>query len=201
MTCRPGHAPKHPDFAPGNVAALRHGAWAKRLVDPAAEELLAATEQTVDWWRECDRPAAWAWARTEVRIQRLTEWLASQGGDIDGDGAVRPAAALLSTLEARAESLRARLGLDPLSRARLGRDVAASQVDLARLWASEDDTMADDHPGDATGPHVAVQRARTACRHGDPLCPCQEGDSCNYEGNDPSRCPTTGIVGCTECQR
>ncbi len=23
------------------------------------------------------------------------------------------------------------------------------------------------------------------CPHGDPLCPCQDGDSCHYEGKDP----------------
>ena len=47
---------------------------------------------TVDWWRPADRPAIWAWARTEARVQLLTEWLAGKGGDIDDDGTVRPAA-------------------------------------------------------------------------------------------------------------
>jgi hypothetical protein len=52
--------------------------------------------------------------------------------------------ALLDRLEARAESLRARLGFDPLSRARLGRDTVASELDLARLWAAEDLHVSDD---------------------------------------------------------
>ena len=57
-----------------------------------------------------------------------------KGGDIDDiDETVRPAADLLARLSARCESMRSKLGLDPLSRARLGRDVAASKVDLAKL--------------------------------------------------------------------
>lgn len=27
------------------------------------------------------------------------------------------------------------------------------------------------------------------CPHGDPFCPCQDGDSCHYEGPDPFPCP------------
>ena len=58
-------------------------------------------------------------------------------------GKVRPAADLLSRLEVTAAAMRSKLGLDPLSRAKLGRDTAASQVDLARVWAAlaEDETV------------------------------------------------------------
>lgn len=31
--------------------------------------------------------------------------------------------------------------------------------------------------------------ART-CPHGDPTCPCQDGDACHYEGDDPMQPPT-----------
>ena len=108
------------------------------MVDPLAEEMVAAIASTVDWWRPCDRPAVFAWARVEARVQLLTEWLADKGGDIDEeDETVRPAAELLTRLEKSAESMRSRLG----------RDVAASQVDLARLWA--EDAGTDDDPPDA----------------------------------------------------
>ncbi len=126
-----------PPFEEGNVAALHHGAYSPRKVDPLAAEILAQTRQHVTGWRATDEASVWAWARTEARIQLLTEWLADRGGDLDDAGAVRPAADLLTKLEARAESMRGRLGLEPLSRARLGRDVAAQSVDLARLWAAE----------------------------------------------------------------
>ena len=44
--------------------------------------------------------------------------------------------------------LRARLGLDPVSRARLGKDVASSKLDLARLWAEEDRAAGKDGDGE-----------------------------------------------------
>jgi hypothetical protein len=131
-------------FRPGNTVALRHGAWSPRKVEPLAAEYVETVAGSANWLRDCDAPAVWAWARTEARVQLLSEWLADRGGDLDDEGTVRPAAALLDRLEARAESLRARLGFDPLSRARLGRDTLASELDLARLWAAEDSCGADD---------------------------------------------------------
>lgn len=39
----------------------------------------------------------------------------------------------------------------------------------------------------------------TGCPHGDRCCPCQDGDSCHYEGDHPSVCPTSGLQPCTTC--
>jgi len=58
---------------------------------------------------------------------------------LDEQGLPRPAARHLVDLEAAAAKRRAEVDLDPLSRARLGRDVAATGVDLARLWADGKD--------------------------------------------------------------
>ncbi len=128
-----------PPAEPGNALAMKHGAWSPRMVDPLAEEMVAAIAPTVTWWQPCDQPAIWAWAQTEIRCQLIAEWLADKGSEIDPeDESVRPAAALLDRLTARCESMRSKLGLDPASRARLGRDVAAGQLDLARYWATED---------------------------------------------------------------
>ena len=43
------------------------------------------------------------------------------------------------------------------------------------------------------------------CPHGDVTCPCQDAyggqrDPCHYEGENPMRCPRTGIVGCEVCR-
>lgn len=45
-------------------------------------------------------------------------------------------------------------------------------------------------------------RACGPCPHGDPFCPCLDGDVCHYTATDETpamRCPRTGIVGCVEC--
>lgn len=37
----------------------------------------------------------------------------------------------------------------------------------------------------AGGWHCRRASVRRACKYGDPLCPCQDGDSCHYEGENP----------------
>ncbi len=125
-------------FEEGNAAAVKHGATSPRWVNPLAAEIVERTRPTVTWWHPCDEPSIQAWGRVEASIELLTRYLVKHGGDLDADGSVRSAAEHLRRQEARAESLRARLGLDPLSRARLGRDVAAQSLDLARLWAAQE---------------------------------------------------------------
>jgi hypothetical protein len=140
MGDRPARGYSWPQATIGNELATTHGAWSPRRVDPLAAQLVDQFASDLEWLRACDRPAVWSWARCEARVQLLTEWLAERG-DLEDDGSVRPAADLLTRLETQAAGLRSRLGLDPLSRARLGRDVAASRVDLARIWASEADDL------------------------------------------------------------
>lgn len=137
-------------FEPGNEVSLRHGAWSPRKVDPLAKELVDAVLedpatsylQAAHW-----RPAVWAWAQAEAQVQLLTEWLATKGeatgdgvGDLKDEGVSR-AYILLHRAAARATTGRTRLGLDPLSAARLGRDRNAAAVDMAKLMqlAAEED--------------------------------------------------------------
>lgn len=131
---------------PGNQLALKHGAYSPRRVDPLAAELVGLVDgdASINWLTAADRPALWAWARAEAQAQLLTEYLAKAAeatedgvGDLEQER-VRAAYLLLHRAEARAQSGRARLGLDPLSRARLGRDVAATRVDMARLLSGLD---------------------------------------------------------------
>lgn len=135
------------DAKPGNMLALKHGAYSPRKVDPVAADLVQAVldePDTAYLQQPSYLPALWAWARAEARIRILEEWLeahASQGGVLDVEGELLPAVRLLERVEKRAETLRGRLGLDPLSRAKLGRDEAAARVDFAQLIAQmrEDD--------------------------------------------------------------
>ena len=140
----PAFPGQRPPFPPGHELSVQHGAYSPRKVDPLATELvdLVLADPDCQYVRApAYRPAVWAWARAEAQVQLLTEYLAARGeesgdgiGDLDKER-VRSAYLLLHRADARAATGRARLGLDPLSRARLGRDVAAGSVDAARLMA------------------------------------------------------------------
>jgi hypothetical protein len=162
---------RHPPFEPGHELSLRHGAFSDRKVEPRAAEFVEAVLRLA----EADgspvgyladptyRPALTAWARSEAQQDLLEEFL-SELGPIAPDGKVRPAAELLERVARRAERMRARLGLDPLSRASLAKDlaVARSGHDLDRLKAlgqalldaADGDTAEasahDDHGDDST---------------------------------------------------
>lgn len=157
-----------PPFEVANELRTTHGANSPRRVDPLMTALLSAVagdDVELSWLRPADQPSVRAWARTEARITLVSEWLALHGGDLDEHGEVRAASHLLNRLEARAESLRSKLGFDPLSRAKLGKDVAATGVDLAKLWMAEDAVGAQEPtegelpPDGATAPQAGAQGA------------------------------------------
>lgn len=141
---RPARGYSWPPFTPGHELSTVHGAYSPRKVDPLARELVdlvLADPGCVHAQAGHYRPALWAWARAEAQVQLLTEYLTKRGeatgdgiGDLD-DERVRSAYLLLHRAEARATTQRTRLGLDPLSAARLGRDRAAASVDMARVMA------------------------------------------------------------------
>ena len=123
-------------FQPGHELSMRHGAWSERRVAPLAARLVAEVVEGNSYLQDAAYASALqSWGRTEARIELVTTYMLEHG-DLDGDGSVRPAADLLNRLEARAENLRARLGLDPLSRSRLGLNVSQT-FDLAKHWHVE----------------------------------------------------------------
>ena len=141
----PSFPGQRPPFQPGHELSIHHGAYTPRRVDPLATELVERMLADPDvgyLGSASNRPALWAWARAEAQVQLLTEYLANRAGD-DGigdltDARTKAAFELLHRAESRAESGRTRLGLDPLSRARLGKDVAqgrqaAAAAELTRM--------------------------------------------------------------------
>jgi hypothetical protein len=126
-------------FEPGHELSTKHGAYSPRKVDPLAQTFVdlvledpAVVQLRAGHWR----PALWTWARAEAQVQLLTEWLERESGE-DGVGdltseAISRVYLLLHRAETRATTQRSRLGLDPLSAARLGRDRASEAVDTAR---------------------------------------------------------------------
>ncbi len=140
----PRHDRQHPDFTSGNLLGLRHGAFSDRLVRPRALEIahgLADDGALPAYLAEPRyRPAVMAYAMTLARLERVEsylEGLAAEGvpPELEADGTVKAATGLVMALERAADRHRDRLGLSPLAAARLGRDVAASQVSLSLMWA------------------------------------------------------------------
>lgn len=139
-------------FTPGNEAGLRHGGYSPRKVDELTRSIVESLAGVADYLEREPAFAAsvWGWARAEARLQLVSEWL-DENGLLDAKGRPRPAAALVVKLERQAQEARDRLGLSPLARARLGRDVAGARFDLARAWAqaAEAEQESTDDPAEA----------------------------------------------------
>lgn len=138
MTCRKGHPAQHPAFPEGNTVALRHGARSPRMVEALADQVLAAAVEDAPWLAaDLYTPAVRAWARSEAQAILLADYL-DEHGLHDAKGRLRPAEQALHRAETRAANARARLGLDPVSRAALRRDEALADrgptvLDLMQL--------------------------------------------------------------------
>lgn len=140
----PAFEGQRPPFQRANTLAVTHGAYSPRITRPEAEALVSSvleraaqpSSSTSYLLEPSYRPGLWRWATALVRMERLDAAIVGHG-DCAGCKKCgrwhedwRRYASIVATSEQR-------LGLDPLSRARLGRDVAAAQVDLAALWAAE----------------------------------------------------------------
>lgn len=152
-----------PPFERGNQVAHRSGAHSPTKVGPLAVEIEQRARASAGWPPYLDGPeyavAVTAWARAEAVAELLWRHLAEQDvaaalaevevedvEETSGKGrsrrrstARRTKAALdwFQRAERSAALHRQRLGLDPLSRARLGKDVATSavQAGMAQLHA------------------------------------------------------------------
>lgn len=119
----------------GNVAALVHGARSLRLVDPVAVELVAEAQAELPYLGEAKyRATLEAWGRAEARVRLLERFLETEGL-LTSEGDVRAAAAFQLQCETQAARLRSQLGLTPEAAAKIGKDVAGAQADLATIWA------------------------------------------------------------------
>ncbi|OZD82916.1 hypothetical protein CH260_12725 [Rhodococcus sp. 05-2256-B2] len=133
------HDRRHEPFKPQNTVAVKHGMWSRsdRFISVRVAELINDIRDDCDWLREPSYEAALVdWAQSEARIEQGERFLAENGGDYGDGGGIKGVANYLIRLRAHTLKVRERLGLDPLSRSKLQRDQAATQVDLASLMAS-----------------------------------------------------------------
>ena len=66
----------------------------------------------------------------------------------------------------------------------LGPDLREAAAALAELRDSE--ALA---RGKIAEQMIEIARLTTKCKYGDPMCPCQDGDACHYEGDNPMTPP------------
>jgi hypothetical protein len=158
---QPGWDRRHPDFEPGNMIAVQHGINSPRLMEPVAEaikrEILADRELPGYLRQPQFRYAldAYCWAEARcVRIRAYLEQLEfgasiEERTETDEDesrwegGASRKSVSrriesaheLARKYETLASNQRSKLGLDPASAAKLGRNLAAAKLDIAQVMA------------------------------------------------------------------
>lgn len=127
----PTHDRQHPPFEAGNDFALRHGARSERRVSVVAGQILEGLlgdPSTPDYLvrDESFRPALVAWATAEARVSLINAYLDEQGLEkaFSGKGWMLEASRKWSVTAA---NFRTRLGLDPVSRAKILRDLSAAR--------------------------------------------------------------------------
>lgn len=142
----PARGYKWADAEPGNTLAAKSGAWSPRLVGAAMNELRPQLEAVIaeaPWCKPVDELALVDFLRDMARAEQLERWLA-ENGDRYPEGHKRAGELRdydlrhLGALRNRLLTHRARLGLDPASRARAGFE-RQSGPDLASIWAESEE--------------------------------------------------------------
>jgi hypothetical protein len=149
----------------GRAPNLQHGGRSQKMIGALAEVKAAALltdAATPQYLRQAAYAATvTAWSRAEAVAELLWDWLCehdiaaalteiareeenvtARGPKVRRVTVSKRTGAVLDQFQkanSRANDLRKELGLTPLSRARLGKDVADQQVGLARIWAQMDE--------------------------------------------------------------
>lgn len=128
---------QRPPFAPGNTLSVTHGIHSVARVDPIAHGFIAeiTADPSLTYLQQPRFAGAlWQWATAQAKVQLLTEWvdgMTMEEAAVSDRGQTSPLE-LLRKWIATTQTQAARLGLDPLSAARLGKDIAgARQADAA----------------------------------------------------------------------
>jgi len=137
-----------PPFEPGNDLAVTHGAYVDAVVVPQAVEMaeeLLTPAGTPDYLREpMFGPAVRRWAVAEIRAARAGEWVDQMGMEeamTPPKPGTAPPIETVRKMEAHAGNQADKLGLTPVSHAKLIGNVAGAQVDIARLIMAETEGM------------------------------------------------------------
>lgn len=145
---------QRPPFQPGNTLAVTHGAFSPARTDPIAHQYLdeIRDDPTLAYLAQPRFQAGlWLWASAMAKVQLLSAWVDGQNIEqaADSDRGKTSALELLRKWMTTAGTYAARLGLDPLSAARLGKDIAGARQsdaagELTRLRAQHEAAQHDD---------------------------------------------------------
>ena len=143
-----------PPFEPGNDLAVTHGAWSEALVSPAAEAVRAEMQVSgPEYLREpMFGPAVRLVAADVARAERVAAYVdglpLEEQIEPPKPGTSAPVE-LARKMDAHALNGLSKLGLTPDSAAKMTRQVAGTQVDIARLMADIADEDAGEDAADA----------------------------------------------------
>lgn len=139
----PAHKYSWPPFEADNTKAVKHGAYSKRIIDPMAAKIGNELVESYPHLRDF-LEATLEYARVDAQVERLQMWV-NEHGELDDEGEPTSANILLLRTRTHLLNLADRLGLTPLARAKLGRDVAATERDLVTMMQEIGDGSADDN--------------------------------------------------------
>lgn len=130
---------QRPPFGTGNQVALKYGAYSPKRVDARAEVVVhqLLEQPDVAFLRAPEyRAALWRYAQRQARADLLHAFLVEHGEECHGCERCESWERRWRELDTAAAKASERLGLDPLSRAKLGKDVAQGrQADAAAVMA------------------------------------------------------------------
>ena len=142
-------------FQPGSEVRLTHGtdrrgARVAERLSPVAQVVtseLLGMPQCPDWLKDPSFTYSIAgWANAEARLLLYETWMDAQSDEVKylATGAQEPLISRWTRLSELAARHRGRLGLDPVSRVRIGKALTSAGVDIAKLAAMEYGRQQDD---------------------------------------------------------
>ncbi|MFC7448669.1 P27 family phage terminase small subunit [Rhodococcus daqingensis] len=127
-------------FKPGHTKSLKHGARSERVIAPLTAEIANGLMQNHERLQNpLYRETVLEYSRLLAQVEVLEAYIDEHGTIIEsGDkaGKVQPAAEYLLKVRKQATNVADKLGLNPLANARLGKDTAAGQLDLTKIFAA-----------------------------------------------------------------
>lgn len=182
---------QRPPFGPGNELSIRSGAYSPRKLEPVAAKLVEevlSDDATSYLDQAAYAPVLRLWATAQGRAELFGTWLFEQPIEDQitppRGGSTKSPLDIWLGMVRTATGLADRLGLTPLSRARLGRDVSAAEymanAGLQRLSEVGGELVAKARArGALTGPEDRVSEEQGITRADTP-----DGDQGNEQDGD-----------------